>query len=232
MNGSVEELLDAEAPLLVLAPHPDDESLACGLLLAERWRRKMPTHVACLTDGSASHPGSGSFSRPLLAALRHEELLLAVQCLGGDPGHDVTWMGYPDAASHRLHAPAVDLARDIGRLVDRFGAKLLLTASSEDPHCDHIACADAACRVASARPFLRVWSYSVWSRWHDWSEGREAAGLPFDLPELRNVKRAAVEAHRSQMGLVVTDDPEGFTMPPGFADHFCAAPEMFLQVKP
>ncbi|RFC65941.1 PIG-L family deacetylase [Fulvimarina endophytica] len=232
MNGSVDELLDAGSPLLVLAPHPDDESLACGLLLAERWLRGIPTHVACVTDGSASHPGSSSFSPSRLAALRHEELLLAVRCLGGDPVRDVTWMGHPDAASHRVHAPGSDLARDVCRLVDRLGAKLLLTASSEDPHCDHVACADAAHRVATARPSLRMWSYAVWSRWHDWSKGREAAGLPLDLPRRREAKRAAIRAHRSQMGFVVSDDPEGFRMPPGFADRFCAAPEIFLQVAP
>ena len=42
-------------PLLVLAPHPDDESLGCGALLAHGLAGP-GAHVACLTDGAASHP--------------------------------------------------------------------------------------------------------------------------------------------------------------------------------
>ena len=45
-------------PLLVLAPHPDDESLGCGALLAQAFAGA-GAHVACLTDGAASHPGGG-----------------------------------------------------------------------------------------------------------------------------------------------------------------------------
>ena len=226
------DLVRDAAPLLVLAPHPDDESLGCGLLLAERWRLGHPTHVACLTDGAASHPGSRIWPGPRLAALRRDELSEAVRALGGDPARDVTWLGHPDAALHRLHRPGADLARDVARLVDRLGARTLLTASPEDPHCDHVACADAAFAVARRRPDLRLWSYAVWSRWHGWAEGREAPGARLDLPERRVAKRKAIHAHRSQMGEVVQDDPQGFAMPPGFADRFCAEAEIFAPVQP
>lgn len=145
---------------------------------------------------------------------------------------DLTLMDYPDAALHRVHAPGDDLARDIGRIVDRLGARTLLAASAEDPHCDHVACADAARRVAVARPGLRLWSYAVWSRWHEWTKGRETPGARLDLPDRRSAKHAAIHAHRSQLGLVVQDDPRGFAMPPGFADRFCAEAEIFSPVQP
>ncbi len=45
------------APIVVLAPHPDDESLGCGALLAAAFAGK-GARVVCLTDGSGSHPGS------------------------------------------------------------------------------------------------------------------------------------------------------------------------------
>ncbi|RYH01347.1 PIG-L family deacetylase [Salipiger sp. IMCC34102] len=232
MNAGSTDLLLAETPLLVLAPHPDDESLGCGLLLAERWQRGLPSHVACLTDGAASHPASQEWPGPRLSKLRREELSKAVGCLGGDPARDITWFGYPDAALHRLRAPKEDLARDLGALIDRLNASTVVTASSDDPHCDHVACAAAARQAVAERPGVSLWSYAIWSRWNGWAEGREAPGARLDLPERRDAKNAAVRAHGSQLGQVVRDDPQGFAMPPGFAARFCAEPEIYKRVQP
>ena len=227
---TVQELARTPRPVLVLAPHPDDESLGCGLLLSERWRSGRPAHVACLTDGGASHR-SRAWPPSRLAALRRVELEQAVRRLGGDPDRDLTWMGYRDAALHRLHGPGDDLARQVAILVDRLGAGALVTASGDDPHCDHEAGARAARAVAALRPALVLWSYPVWSRWHAWRGGREAPGHALHLPERRDAKRAAIAAHRSQMGLVVHDDPTGFVMPAGFADRFADAPEIYARMR-
>jgi hypothetical protein len=48
----------------------------------------------------------------------------------------------------------------------------------------------------------------------------------------RAQKRRAIEAHESQRGLVVTDDPDGFTLPPGFAAHFVDGAETFFEAVP
>ena len=229
---SAAALVEARAPLLLLAPHPDDESLGCGLLLAERWARGLPTHVACLTDGGASHPASRLWPRDRLAALRRDELARAVRRLGGDPDRDLSWLGFPDAASHRVHGPGQDLGRAVGTVAGRIGAGILLAPAPEDPHCDHEAGARAAARVAAGRPDLRLWHYPVWSRWTAWEAGAELQGPHLDLPARRGAKRAAIAAHRSQMGLVVTDDADGFRMPPGFAARFAAAPELYRPVRP
>ena len=221
-------LVEDRAPLLVLAPHPDDESLGCGLVLAERWRRGLAAHVACLTDGGASHPGSRAWPRARLAALRRRELREAIALLGGAPARDLTCLGHPDAALASRGA-ALDAA--LLALVDRLGAEMLLAPSHEDPHCDHVAAAEAAGRLAARRPRLRLWHYPVWSRWSEWEAGRDVAGHRLDLPARRAAKRAAIAAHRSQMGLVVTDDPGGFAMPEGFAARFAAEGEVFVRVR-
>jgi LmbE family N-acetylglucosaminyl deacetylase len=216
--------------VLVLAPHPDDEALGCGLLLAERWRSGRPAHVACLTDGAASH-ASAAWPPARLAALRRAEMEEALRRLGGVPARDLTWMGHPDAALDRLHGPGDDLARGIAALVDRLGAGALVVTSPQDPHCDHLAAARAAARVAASRPGLALWTYPVWSRWRAWAEGAPAPeGQPLDLPRHRAAKRAAIGAHRSQMGGVIADDPGGFRMPPGFAERFAAEPEIYAPV--
>ena len=70
---------------LVLAPHPDDESLGCGGLIAEACARGHPPVVAVLTDGTMSHPSSPSHPAPRLKALREAEARAAVESLGLSP---------------------------------------------------------------------------------------------------------------------------------------------------
>lgn len=221
-------LVTAEAllggrPLLVLAPHPDDEALGCGALLAHAFAG-CGAHVACLTDGAASHPGSRAVPPDLLARVRHAELLEAVRRLGGR-ADQVTWCGEPDAGLAATPA----LVAALGALAREGGFGLLLAPSPLDPHCDHAAGADLGRRVAAAVPGLRLGFYPVWSRWHG---GGRAPCPPGATPRRVPLgafaahKAAAIAAHRSQAGLVVPDAPGGFEMPPGFAAFFAARDEV------
>jgi LmbE family N-acetylglucosaminyl deacetylase len=212
-------------PVLVLAPHADDESLGCGALLSDLWTGGGRAHVACVTDGAASHPNSRTHPPGRLVATRRSELREAVRLLGGTDA-DLTFLDLPDAAAHRVAGPGIDLARSVAALADALGAATLIAPSPLDAHCDHEATAEAAMRVAAMRLLL----YPVWSRW--------TAGGIAPVPEgWRPVagrvggqrKHAAIEAHRSQRGLVVRDDPKGFTMPEGFAALFAAAPETYFE---
>ena len=234
-HWSLSALLDAAAPLLVIAPHADDESLGCGLLLAHRWVRGLPTHVVCLTDGTASHRGSRAWSGQRLADLRRAELGRAVRHLGGEPSRDVTWLGYPDAALHRINGPGDSLLRRLARVVDGLGARTVIAASPNDPHCDHEAGGRAALQLRRVRCGMRLAFYPIWSRWQmHRDDPRREAGAPIavDLPEHRTAKRRAIAAHRSQCGMVVRDDPDGFTMPDGFASFFAERPEHYFPVGP
>ncbi len=218
-------------PVVVLAPHPDDESLGCGRLLGALWRGGGAAHVVCLTDGAASHPGSRSHPPARLRAVRQDELGHAVKRLGGTSA-DITFLDHPDAAAHRLHGPGTDPARQLGAIVDRLAAATLVAPSPLDPHCDHEAGAKAAMRVVTARPGLRLLFYPIWSRWA--APGRRApAPAGTSLREWvhgrRAVKHAAIRAHLSQTGRLIRDDPDGFAMPQGFAEHFATAPEIYFE---
>ena len=225
------DLVLPRGPVLVLAPHPDDESLGCGALLSAIWSGGGRAHVACLTDGAASHPGSRTHPPERLRRVRQAELRRAVAILGGAAA-DVTFLDLPDAASHRVAGPGGDPARALGALADRTGAAVLLAPSPLDPHCDHETAALAARQVAAARPGLRLLLYPVWSRWAAGGAAPTPEGtapLRFDVPTPR--KAAAIAAHESQQGRVVRDDPSGFAMPPGFAAMFAETPEIYFEVR-
>lgn len=219
-------------PVLVLAPHADDESLGCGILLASIWAAGGHAHILCLTDGAASHPGSASHPPDRIAALRRAEMLAAIAALGG-AARDVTFLGHPDAALH--HVQAAELDAGVAARIDRHRAATLLAPSPLDPHCDHEAAAACARRVAAARPGLRLLFYPVWSRWIAGGRAPSPAGCrlrALDRPRHLPAKRAAIAAHASQAGHVVTDAPRAFAMPDGFAAMFGAGPEPYFEAVP
>src|SRR5580704_966399 len=82
--------------LVVIAPHPDDESLACGGLIAEARAQGRPVRVVIVSDGTGSHPASKSYPKARLRELRETEARNAAKELGLDPVDDVVFLRLPD----------------------------------------------------------------------------------------------------------------------------------------
>lgn len=51
-----------DRPFIVVAPHPDDESLGCGGLIAEACRQGLRGKVVIVSDGAGSHPNSKAYA--------------------------------------------------------------------------------------------------------------------------------------------------------------------------
>ncbi len=218
--------LTGDAPIVVLAPHPDDESLGCGALLAHAFRHA-GAQVICMTDGSGSHPGSMDWPPARLAEERKLELMSAVGCLGGKPA-DVSCLDYPDGWLGAEDSAAV--ASRVAELCVGRKPRYLFAPAAEDDHEDHKATARIATLVAEALPKITVLSYPIWSRWNDpglLSRMVCQAPVAVDPGPWRIAKRAAIEAHASQCGEIVHDDPDGFVMSPAFIDAFAGRPEIF-----
>lgn len=93
--------------VLVLAPHPDDESLGCGGVLHDAVAAGVPAHVAFLTNGDANelsflvwqkHPVVTRGGALTMGRLRGQEAVRAATALGL-PADAVTLLGYPDAGT-------------------------------------------------------------------------------------------------------------------------------------
>lgn len=212
--------------VVVLAPHPDDESLGCGGLLCAAAQEGRKVAVIAVTDGRKSHPSSPSVDATTLARLRAAELRAAVQAL------------HPDIAIHSLGfhdcdiadvPPASDAAvAAILSVVDATRATALLTAWRGDPHKDHVATAALARQAAAQRPDVRVWSYPVWGRFSGTGTHFRVRILRFDTAPYRAAKTVAIACYRSQMTRLISDDPQGFLMAPAMQAHFIDHPEVFL----
>lgn len=228
--ASVEDLSGGR-PILVLAPHPDDETLACGALLAACFE-KAGAHIVCVTDGRFSHPNSAAWPGDRLAALRERELLAAVAALGGS-ADDVTFLRCRDCHVPAEGADQHAIAARIAEIGERVGAVSIYASCAGDLHKDHEAVSGIGRLVAGNCPAATLYEYSVWGRW----KGRRLAARDatvshrFPAANWRERKAAALACHESQLGGVVTDDAEGFAMAPDFIAFFVENDEFFFEVQ-
>ena len=90
--------------ILILAPHPDDESLACGGIIQRAVAMDLPLRVAFLTYGDNNewsfalyreHPVLAPQAMQGMGLVRHDEALAATRILGLQPDQ-LTFLGYPD----------------------------------------------------------------------------------------------------------------------------------------
>ncbi|MGN6612362.1 MAG: PIG-L family deacetylase [Angustibacter sp.] len=182
-------------PTVLLAAHPDDETLGAGGLLALAGRAGVDVHVVVATDGEASHPDSPTHSPADLARWRAKEVEQAVTLLA------------PDAHLHLLHLPdgalgdhEDALAQALQPLVHN-GSRVVAPWRA-DAHPDHEAAGRVAARVAADRG-AELLEYPIWA-WH-WSRPGDvrlpwprAVRQPLDAGT-RAAKARAVRAHRSQV---------------------------------
>ena len=134
---------------LVLSPHPDDEAIGCGLLMAEKAHRGIPIAVAVATDGR----GGWYSSRPQPAPddiieIRRGEWHRALDVLGV-PRTGRFELGFCDGELVDHEDEVADRVGDVLRSVRP--AQVFVTRP-EDPHSDHRSLARAT-RRAVARTY-------------------------------------------------------------------------------
>ena len=175
-------------PTLVLAPHPDDETLGAGGLIARLRNRGIPVTVVAITDGENAYTETEGVS-----AIR---VLEQTEALGR--------LGVPEAMIHRFHLPDREVSAHEDQLVN-----LLLPFVStgthivapwpRDFHPDHEAAGRAAARVAQTMG-LALTCYLFWT-WHrgtlDLLDGLSIVKLVLNGAEL-DKKLYALQAHVSQ----------------------------------
>lgn len=118
------------AKVLLLAPHPDDETIGCGGSLVLHQSHGDPVKVIVLTDGA--FVGEVEVDREEYAALREQETRLAMSVLGVK---DVEFWRLPDRG---LVVEAGSVSRLVATL-KAYQPTLLYLPSPQEAHPDHIA---------------------------------------------------------------------------------------------
>ena len=217
--------------LVVVAPHPDDESLGCGGLIAAACTVGRSVRLVVISDGCGSHTHSALYPPCKLRALREAETLRAAAILGLDSGA-VTFLRLPDAHVPSAGPQARDAADAVAEAARACAASAVFVTWRHDPHCDHTA---SAAIVALARPHLpgvRIYEYPVWG-WTlppETEVGPAPEGLRLDVSAHRDAKLRAVAAHESQTTDLICDDPTGFRLEPDMIARLCGPYERFVAV--
>lgn len=231
----VQELhgLAGDRGIVVVAPHPDDESLGCGGMIAAARAQGRDVRVVIVSDGAASHPRSRSHPPDRLRALRRREVLGAGSILGLDAGA-LTFLELPDTAVPADGPLAEAAARAIAAVARDCDAGALAVTSDLDPHCDHAAAAQIARRAARLLPGCSLYAYPVWV-WglpaEAWLEATPPRGLRLDVARFRSLKQRAIAAHASQAGGVIGDDPSAFVLQPEMIERCSGRYETFVELS-
>lgn len=210
--------------LVVVAAHPDDESLGAGGLIAAAHEAGLAVYVVLLTAGEASHPDSPTTDRQALAKRRLAEAEHALGVLA--PGAPLVFLGARDgdveAIVEGVTTSLVDLVGD--------GRRTLLAAPwTGDGHPDHEAAGRAAA-AAARRTGARLLQYPIWM-WHHLDPDR----APWDRMrrldlsgELLARKTLAIHAHGSQVRPLSDQPGDEVLLPAGVLAHFATRVEHFV----
>ncbi|MCL1551663.1 PIG-L deacetylase family protein [Xanthomonas nasturtii] len=195
---TLEQLLGSARRVVVVSPHPDDEVLGCGGLLAMTIESGTEVLIVSVTDGEAAYPHEDAWPPLRLAAARREELRHALSCLGVDPDNLVRL----DAGDGQVRAGATALGDRLAALLEPTDAVLVTYA--RDGHPDHEACADAAV-TAAASCAAQLIQFPVWA-WHwddpDNSQMLASATRLALAPAAHAAKMQAISAFKTQTGHV------------------------------
>ena len=234
--------------ILIVAPHPDDETLGCGGAIAYLRRLNVAVKVLVVSDGTKSHPNSLAYPPPVLKKVREQESLAALAVLGVAP-KAVTFLGMPDGAvpivaegvtrgqGDGINKKILEY-RDAIALISQYLTNLtpsiIFLPWRKDPHPDHRASWQL---FATATQNLthppRIIEYPIWD-WDTKQRGNFADSINawrLDINSVLELKRQAIAQYRSQIGDLIDDDPEGFRLSPEMLQNFTQPWEIYLEVK-
>ncbi len=175
--------LPGSGPVLLLAPHPDDEVLGAGGALCKHLQSGDSVSVLFVTDGRLGGRGHG---KPLeLAALRQREAIDACAALGGAT---CEFLGAEDGNLR----PLPTLVSALREVILRVQPRLVYVPGFDEQHRDHVltsALLAEAWRLDGGD--WTVCAYEVWTPLKP--------NCVVNITRQMEQKRAALRCHRSQL---------------------------------
>jgi len=200
--------------VLVLAPHPDDETFGCGGTLRMLADRGVCIDVAFLTRGEQGFEscGENGIEQQALAETRSKEARKACEILGA---RNIRFLGGRDT---RLNEQP-ELAAEIARVLGETAYQRVFCPWPHDAHADH----QAAFRhlreaVICTRKAYNFWLYEIWKPLP------ANTFVPIDLTI--DAKRRAIDQYDSQLSQL--SYREGFLGLAAYRGLFCP-PSKFVE---
>jgi len=163
--------------VLVIAPHPDDETLCCGGTIMNFTEKGDKVKVVIVTDGRY-----GSFSEELkgteeLVKIRKEEALRVFEILGVK---DFEFLGFEDS---KVSEKIKEVEEKLSKILKEYSPDIVFSPSPCDLHPDHAEIGKIILKL-----FPNAYFYLVW--------GEEE--VKFDIKDKKEKKMRAIEEYKSQ----------------------------------
>ena len=212
---------------VVLAAHPDDETLGAGGLMASLVASGAKVEVLLCTAGEGSHPDSPTTTPEKLAQVRLAEFSEALTALGLKDHW--TFLGLPDRGlAGQAEAIAGAVRGAAHRLPGNADTLALVAPYRADGHGDHDALGAVAAEVAREDGHALL-EYPIWF-WH-WAstqdrEWRDWVRFHLDQPA-RRAKQRAMAGHATQVQPLSPLPGDETLLSSDFLEHFSRSFEVF-----
>lgn len=225
-----------EGIILIMAPHMDDEVLACGGTIAQL-PQKERLHIIYATDGMGSPapilPWLDSIS-PDLGAVRMEEARTAMAYLGV-PATNIHFLALPDG---RLKNYQRALRSLLGELIGQLEPAHILMPFRYDCHADHLAL-NHVLTIARRHDLFQaeLTEYFVYYRWRLLPEGdirnyiRPQYLIGINIEAVSAQKRTALDCFKSQTMKFYPWQTRP-NLSSQLLDEVAQTPELFLRYNP
>jgi LmbE family N-acetylglucosaminyl deacetylase len=231
--NSLADSLSQRQRVLIVAPHPDDETLGCGGAISLLCRQGYDVNVLIISDGTGSHPNSQKYPAPILQSIRSQETCTALAILGVDRSA-ITFLNLkdgaiPDVTSPKFHAAKVRCRNYLqATLPDTIFVPWRL-----DPHPDHRATWQLIqAAILNLEIIPQVIEYPIW----DWdilqqtkADLSQITGWRLDIQSVLVQKTQAIESYQSQLGQLIDDDPHGFCLSAEMLANFTRPWEVYFE---
>ena len=166
--------------LLVLAPHPDDEVIGCGGLVALHLREGRKVHVVVATDGAQAGD----------ASQRESESRAALALLGDAT---IEFLGFPDRGLSNAH----EFGDRLAAILREWKPDLIAVPSPLEIHPDHVALSRAFCDLIARDASLFADLAVARVAFYEVSAPLRPNAL-VDITSVADAKYAAIATHESQ----------------------------------
>ncbi len=228
-----EQLSKQFGTTLIVAPHPDDESLGCGGIIQYLLKQQTPVFVCFITSGEASHPYSLKYPSKVLSKLRERESIKACKILGINSDH-ITFFRCKDGGLSTMNSfQKKDLILNLGNLIYHKNISSVFLPWRRDGHPDHKATYEIGrIAVEELNKNIQIVEYPIWlwknSEKQDWPISEEVEIFRLDISEMLLKKRKAIFAHKSQTTNLIDDAQGGFLLTADLLSPFLRSEEFFF----
>jgi LmbE family N-acetylglucosaminyl deacetylase len=149
--------------IIVFAPHPDDETLACGGTIIKKLEEGFNVHVVVMTDGRHSHDATLGLAEPSpekIAEIRATEFREATLVLGVNPSNLIL-LRFEDGKLRRHVSEAREKTVQILHAARPIEIYMPYRDDSNEDHRTTYEIVTSSLREAALLP--KTYEYSVWN---------------------------------------------------------------------